>query len=114
MVACQGDIRTQFDHVFIINAGCVNIFNHIGKMSISRDHMRNRLRHSVRRRQRQHTDHYAQCLPNFPVHSFLPFLRFIVFLYTADKIDTNIIAYRHSFFNPFYSVLRESEILQNF
>ena len=37
MVACQGDIRTQFDHVFIINAGCVNIFNHIGKMSISRD-----------------------------------------------------------------------------
>ena len=108
MVDCQGDIRTQFDHVFIINVGCVNIFNHFGKISISRDRMHNRLRHGARRRQRQHTDRYAQRLPNFPVHSFLPFLRFIVFLYIAYKIDTDIITHRHSFFNLFYSVLHES------
>ena len=108
MVDCQGDIRTQFDHVFIINVGCVNIFNHFGKISISRDHMYNRLRHGARRRQRQHTDRYAQRLPNFPVHNFLPFLRFIVFLYTAYKIDKDSITHRHSFFNLFYSVLHES------
>ena len=65
--------------------------------------MRMRLRHGARRRQRQHADRYAQRLPNLPVHRFLPFLRFIVFLYTADKMDMDIIAYRHSFFNLFYT-----------
>ena len=72
--------------------------------------MRMRLRHDARRRQRQHADRYAQRLPNLPVHRFLPFLRFIVFLYAADKMDMDIIAYRHSFFNLFYSVLHESGI----
>ena len=110
MFACQGDIRTQFDHVFILNVGCVNSFNHFGKISISRDRMHLRLRHSTRRRQRQHADRYAQRLPNLPVHRFLPFLRFVVFLYAAYKMDTDIIAYRHSFFNLFYTVLHESQI----
>ena len=111
IVAFQGDILHQNDLVFITNVGfVVNPSNRIGKMFIVRDQILPQLRHGARRRQRQHADRYAQRLPNLPVHRFLPFLRFIVFLYAADKMDMDIIAYRHSFFNPFYSVLRESQV----
>ena len=99
-IAFQGEVLRQNDLVFCV-AGLVNRFNRILKFSVRPDPMR--LRHSARRRQRQHADRYAQRLPNLPVHRFLPFLRFIIFLYTACKMDTDIIAYRHSFFNLFYT-----------
>ena len=107
-IAFQGDnLIIQNDLVFFV-AGFVNFFNRLLKISVRPDPMR--LRHGARRRQRQHADRYAQRLPNLPVHRFLPFLRFVVFLYTACKMDTDIIAYRHSFFNLFYTVLHESQI----
>ena len=110
IVDTQGDILHQNDLVFCV-AEFVNLVNRIpkfNKWSVLPDLIP--LRHSARCRQRQHADRYAQRLPNLPVHRFLPFLRFVVFPYTAYKMDTDIIAYRHSFFNPFYSVLHESQI----
>ena len=108
LAACQFNIVTQNDLVFCVAGLVVNLLNRFRKFIARPDLIR--LRHSARRRQRQHADRYAQRLPNLPVHRFLPFLRFIVFLYTAYKMDTDIIAYRHSFFNLFYSVLHESQI----
>ena len=81
IVAFQGDILHQNDLVFCVAGLVVNLLNRILKTNVVPDLIR--LRHGARRRQRQHADRYAQRLPNLPVHRFLPFLRFILFVYTA-------------------------------
>ena len=80
-IAIQGDILHQNDLVFCVAGLFVNLLNRFRKFIFRPNLIR--LRHGARRRQRQHADRYAQRLPNLPVHRFLPFLRFILFVYTA-------------------------------